>query len=248
MNNNNISYLTGEDLKRKISELFEQGLTYSQIRNELGPSTFDFPTFEVFLGIIGASSERDYRRIHANIERVKGKGNRRLSSGMQGAVPGYPGEEDDWGKIRKRVLESNLGACLFCDRNAEEVHHILGQKEKRASNYLIPVCQDHLEKLSMKDTKDGHELRIMAARMALIFPRLFFTVRKSIAEEDGGILSYPVVRIRNREQALMDDDPCPGWVGVSEVEGNLCGQGCIVIGFHLSVSETGFDLRIKAPE
>ena len=45
--------------------------------------------------------------------------------------------------------------------------------------------------------------------MALIYPRLYLTVRKSIRTEDGDVVSYAVVRIRNREQAVAKDDPCP---------------------------------------
>lgn len=246
VNDDDGPYLTNEEQRRKIIELFDKGMTYSQIRNELWSSSYDFPPFKVFLDIIGASSERDYRRIHANIERARAGYFKKGRSGMH-VVPPLDAEEEDWSEIRKRVLESNLGACLFCDRNAEEVHNVLGNKEEKASNYLIPVCKDHLGMLNGKEAaRDGQEVRRMAARMALIYPRLFFMVRKSIRAEDGDVMSYAVVRIRNREQAVLDDDPCPGWKAftLDEDQGE---RGCAILRFDIFVSDKSFDLRLLVP-
>jgi hypothetical protein len=238
-----VPLLTQDDRRRRIIKLFEEGLTYSQIRNEMAASTFDFPDFEAFLSMIGASSEGEYRRIHASIERTRAVRERAANIRDQDR----PALEDEgWNLTRKKVLESNLGACLFCDRNAEEVHHVLGQEERTASKYLIPVCPEHHSLMTASHVaRDGRELRRMAARMALIYPRLYLTVRKSIRTEDGDLVSYAVVRIQNREQAVAKDDPCPGWqaaVGTDEVQG---GQGCAILSFQIVVSETGFDTGIR---
>lgn len=238
-----VPLLTQEERRRRIIRLFEEGLTYSQIRNEMGASAIDFPDFEAFLSMIGASSEGEYRRIHASIERTKAVRERAVNIRDQER----PAPEDEgWDLTRKKVLESNLGACLFCDRNAEEVHHVLGQEDRTPSKYLIPVCPEHHAMLRASNVaRDGQELRRMAARMALIYPRLYLTVRKSIRTEDGDVVSYAVVRIRNREQAVEKDDPCPGWQVTAEMDEEQGGQGCAILSFSIAVSETGFDTRIR---
>ncbi|NLT38287.1 MAG: hypothetical protein GXX95_09045 [Methanomassiliicoccus sp.] len=243
MNTAGVPLLTQEERRRRITKLFEEGLTYSQIRNEMAASAFDFPDFEAFLTMIGASSEGEYRRIHASIERTKAVRERAVSIRDQERPVS---EDEEQALIRKKVLESNLGACLFCDRNAEEVHHVLGQEERTASKYLLPVCPEHHAVLSGQITaRDGQELRGMAARMALIYPRLYLTVRKTIRTEDGDVVSYAVVRIQNREQAVAKDDPCPGWQATVDTDEADGVQGCAILSFHIAVSETGFDTGIR---
>jgi len=235
--------LTQEEQRRRIVKLFEEGLTYSQIRNEMAASAFDFPDFEAFLKIIGAGSEGEYRRIHASIERTIALRERGASKNEEERTTP---EDEERALTRKKVLESNLGACLFCQRNAEEVHHVLGQAEGSASKFLIPVCPEHLGVLSGSiKARDGQELRGMAARLALIYPRLYLTVRKSIRTEDGDVVSYAVVRIQNREQSVTRDDPCPGWQAAAHVDEAQGGQGCSILSFHITVSETGFDTSIR---
>lgn len=243
MNPASATLLTQEERRRRILKLFEEGLTYSQIRNEMAAFTFDFPDFEGFLKIIGASSEGEYRRIHARIERTIAIRDRAFNLNHQERPAS---EDEEWGLKRKKVMESNLGACLFCHRNAEDVHHVLGQEERSASKYLIPVCAEHHAILKTSNmARDGQEVRMMAAKLALIYPRLYLTVRKCIRTEDGDVVSYAVVRIRNREQAVTKDDPCPGWKATADMDDMQGGQGCVILFFQIAVSETGFDSSIN---
>jgi 5-methylcytosine-specific restriction endonuclease McrA len=244
----NASIAIDDERKRRIVELFEDGRTYAQIRNEFGVPSSDFLPFEDFLRIIGASSERDYRRIHANIERRMAYHAKRSTIERHRTIMPRDEDVDNWQLVRKRVLESNLGACLFCHHNADDVHHILGRKEGGASMYLVPVCKNHFNMFHRRNiATDGNEVRKIATRIAQVYPRLYVTVRKSIQTEEHELMTYTVARIRYREHSITKDDPCPGWMATSEREEASHGPRCVILHFELVVSETGFDNSIWTP-
>jgi hypothetical protein len=243
----NVSIVIDDERKRKIVELFEDGKTYSQVRNELGLSSDEFVPFDDFLKIIGASSEHDYRRIHANIERRKAYRDKNGTLGKHGMIP-RDEDVESWQVVKKRVMESNLGACLFCDKNADDIHHVLGQKEDRASKYLIPVCKNHYSIFHGRNlANDGNEVRKIAVRIAQVYPRLYVTVRKSIRTRDDDLVTYAVARIKDREHSITRDDPCPGWKATPEREDTHYGPRCVILHFEIVVSETGFDNSIWTP-
>lgn len=225
--------------RQAILGLFESGRSYSQIRNEMGLSAKEFVPFEEFLTIIGATSERDYHRLRASIERKAAVRDKNGLLGKHGMVP-HKEDPESWTVLRKRVLESYLGGCLFCDRNASEVHHILGREEHHNSPYLVPVCPVHFNMIHRPGNgPDGFELLSVGERIAQIYPRLYLTLRKTVKISDHESLSYPFLRIQGQEQSTSRYDPCPGWKAMME---DRSGRRWMIMHFTLVVSETGFDL------
>ena len=117
-------------LNDQIKKLFEQGLNWSSIRNELGLSYEEFK-FEGFLKLIGAPNVEEYGR------RLR---NYKLAAGIRAR------NKTGWDVNRRKAFKRDGGKCAVCGSVVGvNVHHIdqfSASKNSQLDN-LTTLCQWH---------------------------------------------------------------------------------------------------------
>jgi hypothetical protein len=166
------------------------------------------------------TSDKDYNNKHAKIKRKIAWRNETGSLGKRKNARDEDGK--NWPVVRKRVIDTNYGCCIFCEKNAEDVHHVLGLKEGHDSRFLIPVCKHHHQVFhSKKYAKDGADLVRMAVLLGALYPNLYMTVRKSARPRYDQYISYAVCIVKDDQVGFIETDPCPGWESTPDTMGDL---------------------------
>lgn len=221
-----------EALKEKISEMFEDGDSFTDIRSKIEkehPSIYPTGfTFDHFLEATSIESIQ-YRKLRQKYY------SRRRARNKEGSLGERLNAKDEYGKsfrsARERVLTQSLGRCIFCGEDAEEVHHLLGLEKGHNSRYLLPVCSSHHRAFhSRRYVTNSRPIMQMALIISELYPRLYITV-KAGRWLNGQYTSFPIVTCMDGKARLLVD------------KGHLENYRR----YFLEISENSFDMEVWRP-